>query len=183
MKKLLPIIAVAILCTSVILKSKRYLHVTQPHDDVSIEHNLSNFMAHYNWVKSTKPTAHDQSLLKSLTFRKPTCQSAVTIVFLNDNRELRYFIKNTLGNDYSIFENQQFSTDQDAMKIGVFEAALEASVIFGQSGKHTLPPLAISPAPTGKFKPCAPPTQRHWISWFKNTDIAGRHGSPKSAFH
>ena len=167
MKKTIPLIVIAVLVCALLLKSIRYLDAMPSDQELSIEHQLSTFMAHHGWSKKSVSGRRDQSLFNSLTYAKLRCDQAITIAVLSDNTELHKFVKNALGDDHTIFQDTEFSDKQHAFHLELVPAKIATLKFFANPGHVNLPPLAISPAPSEKETPCAPPSKEHWKNWFR----------------
>ena len=172
MKKYIPAILITVLCTGLVLKSARYLHATPKNDDDLIAHELSNFMLDHGWkivpTLAFQDGTDQKSLVTSLKYKKSDCEKSVMIALLTDNTELKSYIKTSLGSDLAIFENHKFTNRQKTINLIMSDISTQSSNILYKTGKFTLPPLAISPAPQTEPKTCTPPAQKHWISHFQD---------------
>ena len=165
MQKYTPLIIILILATALTLKSMRYSKPTPPEHNESIDHQISNFLAHHGWTIIHGANKFDQSLLKSLTYRKANCTGQLTIAILTDNTELLTFVKSVLGSDLAIFENQIFVDQQNTSSFRWATSTKGLATHLVKPEKFSLPPLAISPHPPETPSPCAPPAIKHWKNW------------------
>ena len=167
MKPQASLIILVILLSALALKTIRYSSASPNAQDQSVEHKLSNFMAHHGWRLSVNPSRPDDALIKSMSYTTPRCAHVITIAVLGDNRELQNFVISTLGNDLAILENEKFSNSRASQNFGLNDASTATMALLRDPEYAPLPPLAISPAPTGIIDACDTPTTGHWLNWSK----------------
>ena len=161
-------IIIVILLSALSLKTIRYSSVSPDTQDQSVEHKLSNFMAHHGWRLKENSAHSNPTLIKSLSYTKPRCAHVIAIAILGDNRELQNFVICTLGNDLAILENGKFSNARASQNFGLNDASTATMALLRAPEYAPLPPLAISPAPSSVIDTCDTPTAGHWLNWSKN---------------
>ena len=168
MQKYTPLIVILILATALTLKTMRYSNATPPEHDESIDHEISNFLARHGWKIIHGYNQIEQSLLKSLTYRKANCTGHLSVAILTDNTEVLTFVKSVLGSDFAVFENHNFTNQHGTSRTSWSSSTLNRVIHLAKSAKFPLPPIAISPKPPETPRPCAPPAIKHWQNWQKS---------------
>ena len=149
MKPQASLIILVILLSALALKTIRYSSASPNAQDQSVEQQLSSFMAHHGWQLKINSSQPDHALIKSMSYTTPRCRHIITIAILGDNRELHNFVTSTLGSDLAILENEQLSSSGSMQDFGLNDASTATMALLRDPEYAPLPPLAISPAPTG----------------------------------
>ena len=168
MLKRINLTIIAILFSTLALKTNRYSNTIPEAVDQSVEHKISDFMAHHGWQQTQKSQQFDHGLFKSMTYTTPRCGQLITIAILGDNRELHNFVISALGEDLAILENNIFSNSRTMQNLGLHAASATTVALLRTPEFAPLPPLAISPAPNRNDNQCDTPKTKHWLNWSKN---------------